>query len=93
MISPDIVNGAFEFIGAYFTWKNFFVLKQDKILKGVYWPTTAFFASWSLWNCFYYPSLGQWFSFYGGIALGSGNIAWIILAIYYLYFKKEAECL
>lgn len=85
----DVINGIFEFGGAILCWMNFFRLIKDKEVKGVYWPVTGFFAVWGIWNCFYYPSLNQWFSFAGGVVLAAGNISWVILVIFYLYFYKK----
>lgn len=76
----DYINGLFEIVGAYFTWKNFFVLKKEKQIKGVYWPIFAFFASWGIWNLIYYPSLHQWASFAGAAFLCAGNVAWAVYA-------------
>lgn len=81
MMWPDLVNGLFELVGACFTWRNFLQLKRDRHLAGVYWPTTAFFSAWGVWNLIYYPTLGQWASFAGGVALVSGNVAWVWLAV------------
>jgi hypothetical protein len=79
----DYINGLFEFIGSYFTWMNARTLYRDKEVKGVYWPATAFFSAWGIWNVIYYPALHQWASFFGGVVLVCGNIAWIILLITY----------
>jgi hypothetical protein len=79
----DCVNGLFESLGAFFTWRNAYSLYRDKEVRGVYWPTTAFFSAWGLWNLHYYPSLNQWFSFMGGAFLVGGNILWTILYLYY----------
>jgi len=78
---PDLINGSIELVGAGFTWRNFQQLRRDRQLHGVYWPTTAFFSIWGLWNLIYYPALGQWFSFAGGVLLVAGNVAWVVLAI------------
>jgi hypothetical protein len=77
---PDLINGSFELIGAVVNWMSVYKLYQHKEYKGVYWPAFAFFGLWGLWNLFYYPHLDQWFSFLGGIALVSANIAWVLLA-------------
>lgn len=77
----DIVNGAFEGLGAVFTWRNAAALYRDREIRGVYWPATFFFTAWGLWNLFYYPALGQWVSFAGGVALVLGNVAWCVLAL------------
>lgn len=89
-MSPDLINGLFELAGSYFTWKNAWILYQEKEIKGVYWPTWLFFTVWGLWNLIYYPSLNQYFSFYAGIVLVAGNIAWVGLAFYYKN-KTEGE--
>ncbi len=77
----DLINGSFELLGAIFTWRNFQQLRRDRQVAGVYWPTTAFFAAWGLWNLIYYPHLGQWASFAGGVLLVIGNVAWVALAL------------
>jgi hypothetical protein len=76
----DIINGLFELVGAFMTWRNYVQLRRDGEVRGVYWPVTAFFAAWGLWNLYYYPSLGQWFSFAAGVLLVGWNIAWAIKA-------------
>jgi hypothetical protein len=84
----DIVNALFELVGAYFTWRNYFQLLEEREVKGVYWPTTAFFTAWGLWNIFYYPSLGQWFSFGAGLLLVGGNFYWVVLVLQLKYRQR-----
>jgi hypothetical protein len=79
----DWINGSFEIVGGILSWMNVKKLQKDKHLAGVYWPVTAFFSVWGLWNLFYYPSLDQWVSFVGGLFLVSGNSVWVLLAIKY----------
>ena len=78
---PDLINGLFELAGAAFTWRNAIQLRRDREIRGVYWPTAGFFTAWGAWNLLYYPALGQWFSFAGGVLLVSGNIAWVAMAL------------
>lgn len=81
-VSPmDAVNGAFELGGALFTWRNALQLWRDRVVKGVYWPMFAFFAAFGIWNLAFYPYLGQWFSFAGGVLLVAGNLCWVALAV------------
>lgn len=77
MPTPDQINGTFELCGAFFTWSNFAAYCKARELKGVYWPATAFFTLWGLWNLYYYPAIGQPLSFLGGIALTGGSAAWL----------------
>lgn len=83
MTVNDAVNGAFEAIGGVCIWLNAKRLARDKSVRGVDWRVTAFFWAWGIWNLWFYPSLNQWASFAGGLAIVSGNFAWLSLAIRY----------
>lgn len=76
-IDPDVVNGCFEFAGAFLTWKNFAVYCRERMVAGIYWPGQAFWVGWGLWNLFYYTALHQPLSYMGGIALTGGTAAWL----------------
>lgn len=79
--TTDLINGSIEMIGATLTWRNAWQLRTDREIRGVFWPTSLFFAAWGLWNLYYYPALGQWASFAGGVVLVAGNVAWVAMAI------------
>ena len=85
----DAVNGSYELIGGIFVFLNCLKLYKDKKIRGVTLSTGLFFASWSWWNLYYYPSLNQWLSFLGGLLIGAANSAWIIMAIYYTRKEKR----
>jgi uncharacterized membrane protein YfcA len=89
---PDLINGLFEVIGGIMIWLNVLALMKDKEVKGVNWATTAFFTSWGYWNLWYYPSLNQWMSFVGGLAVVSGNTAWVYLYLKYRSKKRSIRC-
>ena len=76
-------NPKSQIIGGLLCWFNVQKLLKDKSVVGVYWPIQAFFSLWGLWNLYYYPALGQWASFVGGLFLVLGNTAWVVLAAYY----------
>jgi hypothetical protein len=82
-MTNDLFNGLFEAIGGLMLWKNVAAIYRDKCVKGVYVPATIFFMAWGVWNLWYYPSLGQWFSFSGGLVIVSANLVWVVLALYY----------
>lgn len=86
---PDLINGTFEIVGGFLYWFNVVKLKHDKQVKGVYWPVSAFFTVWGMWNIIYYPLLDQWASFFGGLVLFSGNLTWVCLALYYIKQGKK----
>lgn len=80
---PDLINAGFEFFGGALNYLNVRALQRDKKVAGVSVVPTTFFSAWGLWNLYYYPHLGQWLSFTGGLVIVSVNIWWVVLAIYY----------
>lgn len=80
MQAPDLVNGLFEFFGGAVNWLNVRQLLRDKKLRGVSKIPTVVFTTWGFWNLFYYPHLGQWLSFTGGIVIVGANAFWVYLA-------------
>ena len=83
-----LINAIFEFGGGILTWINVKKIIKDKEVKGIYWPIYIFFTLWGLWNLYYYPSVGDMFSFAAGMFLVSGNIVWTVITIYYLRKNK-----
>ena len=86
-VTPDIINGLLEFGGGLFLLKNIAQLYKDKMIRGVHWMPTGYFAFWGLWNLYYYPHLEQWFSVAGGAFLVVVNLFWFSQMIYYKGFK------
>lgn len=86
---PDLINGTFEALGGITSWMNCWQLYKDKEVKGVVWQFTLFFFTWGVWNLYYYPHLGQWLSFIGGLVICSANLVWVGLAVFYIYFRRE----
>ena len=84
----DLINGTFEFAGAVCLWQNVRALFRDRVLRGIHWTPTTFFAAWGLWNLFYYPSLDQWFSFWGGVAIVAVNLVWLALVVRYRVWRR-----
>lgn len=80
---PDFINGSFELLGTFAILGHVRQLWKDKNVAGVSIPATVFFASWGFWNLYYYPHLGQWWSFAGGIGIVLANILWISGMVYY----------
>lgn len=76
-MSADFINGLFEAVGSCFTWMNVVHVWKDKGYAGLYLPAIVFFMSWGLWNLFYYPHLGQWWSFAGAVSLVLANVCWV----------------
>lgn len=83
MSPPDLVNGGFELGGAAFQLLNVRALLRDRRVSGVHWLPTVFFTAWGLWNLWFYPHLGQWMSFYGGLGLVAVNVGWLSLLAWF----------
>jgi hypothetical protein len=88
-MQPDHINGTFEFLGGIAVWSNVHRIWKDRELKGINWIVTLFFLVWTLWNLYYYPALGQWWSFWGGLSIASGNLAWLLSLLYIMTRKKH----
>jgi hypothetical protein len=90
MTIQDIINGSYESLGGVFIWLSVFRLFKDKQVKGISLLTVFFFTTWGIWNCYFYPFLGQMASFAGGVFTTSANMVWISMMVYYTYFYKGA---
>ena len=84
----DIINSAFEGTLAGLVCLNVRQLLKDKQIKGTHMAAPYFVTAWGFWNCLYYPSLHQWFSFACGAALALANAVWLGLALYYQATKR-----
>jgi len=85
----DLMNGLFELGGALFVLNHSRVLYFDKAVKGVSLISLIYFLAWGFWNLIYYPSLGQFWSFIGGIGLVIANLIWVTLFVYYRFFAHR----
>ncbi|HYG24458.1 MAG TPA: hypothetical protein VEH04_16895 [Verrucomicrobiae bacterium] len=83
MSLPDTINGLFEFLAGFMVLNHCRVLYREKQVKGISTLSTAFFAAWGGWNLFYYPHLGQWLSFFGGLFIFAANLLWVAMLLHY----------
>jgi hypothetical protein len=81
----DFINGLFECGGGLASWFNVYAIIRDKQIRGVSLAACAYFWSWGLWNLYYYPSLNQMWSFYGGMVVCAANFVWMYFAIRYRF--------
>jgi len=79
----DIINGMFELLATPFILFSLVKLYREKVVRGVSFVHVAFFAGWGIWNLYYYPSLGQWASFVGGIGVAVTNVTYALMLVYY----------
>lgn len=84
---PDSINGLYECVGGALLFLNCMRLYKDKAVSGVVPAVTAFFMTWGYWNLYYYPHLGQWLSFSGGLVIVAANTLWVAMAIYYMKWR------
>ncbi|MEQ1558104.1 MAG: hypothetical protein ABL933_04080 [Methyloglobulus sp.] len=82
-MTADLINSAFEALGGIFILDHCRIVLRDKRVAGVSIIATVFFTAWGFWNLFYYPHLGQWSSFWGGVFLVLANCVWVGLLVRY----------
>lgn len=92
-MTPDFINGCFEFFASIFIFIHCLKLQHDKLVRGVSIISTVFFLSWGFWNIFYYPKLGQMFSFYMGLLVCAVNMVYVGMMIYYVNLENEMTAL
>lgn len=90
MSFADIGNAFFEAFGGVLLWLNCWRLYKDKQFRGVSIIPTAFFFFWGVWNLYFYPAVGAWLSFCGGLVIVSANCVWLVQMIYYSRRNREA---
>lgn len=89
MHAPDLINGLFELAGALAGFLNIATLLKHKRVKGFAPLAYIYFTTWGLWNCFYYPHLGQWISLAGTIVITISNGLYAGLALYFIRKEKH----
>lgn len=88
---PDLVNAGLEAGASLFMLLNVRRLLRDKVVRGTDWRVMAFFTMWGGWNLFYYPVLGQWFSFYAGVSIAVANAVYLYLMLYYILQERKSD--
>ena len=88
-MNGDVINAGFEFAGALANFASVRALWKAKEVKGVHWGQFAFYLTWGAWNLFFYPANGFLWSFIGGIAIMSSNVAWLLLVLYFWHQRKK----
>lgn len=88
---PDLINGVFEFGISIPLAKSVLMLRKDREVKGFYWPVIVWTSMWGLWNLFYYPHLGQWASFWGGLIVVSVNLTWLAHVAWYSHVRRNSQ--
>lgn len=84
---PDFINACFEFLAtAVSTMSLAAIYKAKQIVGASPWPT-VFFTVWGLWNLFYYPHLGQWWSTMAAVGMLIINVAWLVLYRRYVNYE------
>lgn len=84
-MTPDMINGGFEFAAGVAILNHCFTLWRDRCVAGVSTASVAFFSVWGVWNIFYYPHLDQFWSCAGGVFVTLANTVYVALL---LRFRK-----
>ena len=91
-MTPDKINATFEMLGGCFLWLSVRALYRARGFKGVHWAQMTLYTLWGAFNLWFYPAIGQWWSFAFGINVFLANFTWAIMAIYFhMKAKKEGK--
>lgn len=90
LVPADLINAAFELLAVPFVVLSILKLTREKLVRGISWIHHGFFCAWGLWNLYYYPSLGQWWSAICGALLAAANLLYLGLMLHYV--RKERRC-
>lgn len=82
-MTPDLINGIFEALGAAFICLSIRRIFKDKKVAGVSVIHVAFFVAWGYWNVYYYHNLQQTFSWIAGVAVCTANTVWLAELVKY----------
>lgn len=83
----DFINGLLETTACVATGVNIVRILIDKTTKGITVFSQAFYYLWSIWNVYFYFAFQTSFSFFASISLALISTIYIVLVIYYKYFK------
>ncbi len=86
---PDLINGLFEGLAGLMVLNHCRVLYADKSSRGVSIVSSFFFTIWGLWNLYYYPTLNQPLSFFGGMFVVAANIVYVSMMAFYRRNKLD----
>ena len=75
----DLINGMFEAGLAVLLLLNCRAIIRVKMVRGVSIAPFLFTTSWGVWNLLFYPALGCWFSFAGGLGVVAVNCCYCCL--------------
>lgn len=95
---PDMVNAGFEAGAGLAVLAHCARLYQHKEARGLSIPAVIFFTGWGVWNMYYYPHLGQFWSLAGGIFVTLANAIYLALLVAYsrhalaCWIKRQTVC-
>ncbi len=64
-------------------------LYRKKFVSGISPVTVSFWVAWGWWDCYYFPSLDQWWAFSGGLCVTTMNMIYVWLIVLYKYRERR----
>jgi hypothetical protein len=82
-MSPDLINGVMQAGLGAAVLNHCWTLYIDKEVRGVSAVSTALFTLYGIWTLYFYPYLGQFWSFAGGLFITVANALYVGMLIAY----------
>jgi hypothetical protein len=79
-MTGDTINACFHLGGGLSLWLNVYRLQRDKIVAGVWAPSTVFYTAFGLWNLAFYGVNGCPLSLVAASLSVSANLTWLFSA-------------
>jgi hypothetical protein len=83
-VTPDQINALFEAGGTIAVGLSIRQVLIDRDVQGVSIWQVLFFLGWGFWNLYFYPSVGQPWSFWAGVALAIANTIYVGCLVYFI---------
>lgn len=85
----DYANAAWETLGCVVLFGSMVQLRRDQGSRGIHWSHVIYFIGISMWFCYFYVHLEQWWSLAVQALYTAETIAWAGMMVY--YFAKRGE--
>jgi len=89
-MNNDHITAVFSVVGTIVIARSALLLARQKSVRGVSLWQAVFFATWGVWNLFFYDAIGLYWSWYGAVGIAVTNCTWTAMLCWFK-FKEWCE--